>query len=342
MASRVEIGIVGVGPAPEQLTTPELPETVVINFAKVCNLWCHHCLYQEVTLTREAAGKEHKEELFLPPDTMRAVADELATWSTPAIIRIAADGEPLIHPHALPMIRHIKARGLTLSITTNGILLTERLIRDLLDSQIDVIDISIDAATAETFARVRPSRGTVNFYPVVERNVLALIAARNERGAATKVMVNLIDQPDAHEDVPLFIDQWTKRGADAVLIRPFHSTSAQTIQPGVITLRPRTDAPTRFACKFPFTRMNVGFDHDGAPIVYYCSHDWTDKTIVGVLGRDGSLRDIWHGAAMEEIRRRHRENDYPAGSFCATCPDWYLGWGKSHSGLVEELKARGA
>jgi organic radical activating enzyme len=132
---------------------------------------------------------EHKEELFLPPATMEAVADELATWSTPAVIRIAADGEPLIHPQALPMIRHIKTRGLTVSITTNGILLTERLIRDLLDSRIDVIDISIDAATADTFAKVRPSRGTVNFYPVVERNVLALIAARNERRAATKVMV---------------------------------------------------------------------------------------------------------------------------------------------------------
>ena len=266
MASRVEIGVVGVGPALAQLTTKELPETVVINFAKVCNLWCHHCLYQEVTLAREAAG--HKEELFLPPGTMEVVADELATWSTPAVIRIAADGEPLIHPQALPMIRHTKARGLTVSLTTNGILLTEKMIRDLLDSRIDVIDISIDAATAETFAKVRPSRGTVNFYPVVERNVLALIAARNERRAATKVMVNLIDQPDAHDDVLLFIDQWTKRGADAVLIRPFHSTSAQTIQPGVITLKPRSNAPARFACKFPFTRMNVGFDHDGAPIVY--------------------------------------------------------------------------
>ena len=157
----------------------------------------------------------------------------------------------------------------------------------------------------------------------------------------TIAAAGLID-PFLDVDVPLFIDQWTKRGVDAVLIRPFHSTSAQTIQPGVITLKPRSNAPARFACKFPFTRMNVGFDHDGAPIVYYCSHDWTDKTIVGVLGRDGSLLDIWHGAAMEEIRRRHRENDYPAGSFCATCPDWYLGWGRSHSGLVEELKAKGA
>ena len=55
MASRVEIGVVGVGPAPAQLTTKELPETVVINFAKVCNLWCHHCLYQEVTRAREGA-----------------------------------------------------------------------------------------------------------------------------------------------------------------------------------------------------------------------------------------------------------------------------------------------
>ena len=110
---------------------------------------------------------------------------------------------------------------------------------------------------------------------------------------------------------------WSDWGADAVLIRPFHSTSAQTAVEGAATASPDV---ARFPCKFPFTRLNVGFDEEGHPVVYYCSHDWTEQTVVGTLGRDGSLRDIWHGAAMNDVRQRHLTNTFPDGSLCAQCP----------------------
>ena len=91
----------------------------------------------------------------------------------------------------------------------------------MLATGIDVIDVSIDAATPETYAQVRPGRNGFNFYRVVERNVRALIAARDaaDPPGRTRVMVNLIDQPLAHADVAQFTRQWSDWGADAVLIR---------------------------------------------------------------------------------------------------------------------------
>ena len=332
---RVEIGVIGTPPTPEQLAPRELPETVLINLTRLCNLWCTHCYYPEVTRERErrqAAG-EPRPPMFLPVEVFRAVADEMAAWDPPAVLRVLADGEPLIHPQAVEMIAYAKARGVPAALTTNGTPLTPRIAGRLLDSGIDAIDISIDAATAETFAKVRGSRTGANFYSLVERNVRGLIAARNALSPRppTRIIVNMIDQPLAHGEAQEFIAKWKGYGADVVLVRPFHSTSGQTLQVGVATARPPVG---RFPCKYPFTRLNVGFDEHAHPVVYYCSHDWTEKSVVGILGKDGTLRDIWRGPQMAEIRRRHLANDYPPDSFCGPCPDWYLGWGKSHQGLV--------
>jgi molybdenum cofactor biosynthesis enzyme MoaA len=338
-APRVEIGVIGVPPTSVQLAPRDLPETVLINLTKLCNLWCTHCYYPEVTRERErsqGAGGP-RPTLFLPVEIFRGVADEMAMWTPPAVLRVLADGEPLIHPKAVEMIAYAKARGVPVALTTNGTPLTPRVVARLLDSAIDVIDVSIDAATAETFGKVRGTRTGANYYHLVERNVRGLIEARNALTPPppTRVIVNMIDQPLAHGEVDEFIAKWKGAGADVVLIRPFHSTSGQTLQVGVATARP---AVGRFPCKYPFTRLNVGFDEHGHPVVYYCSHDWTEKSVVGVLGKDGTLRDIWDGPQMAEIRRRHLANAFPAGSFCGPCPDWYLGWGKSHQGLVTDPK----
>lgn len=340
--TRVEIGVIGSPPTPEQLRVPDVPETVVLNFSKACNLWCNHCYYPDYTLEREKKyGEDHATwpSQFLPPKTMEMVADEMSGWQARSVMRIAADGEPLLHPHAVEMVAYAKGKGVTVALTTNGIALTEKYSTRLLETGIDVIDVSIDAATPETYGKVRGGRRGANFYFSLERNVRGLIGMRDAAAPRyrTQIMVNMIDQPLAHDEVDEFIRKWKELGADAVLVRPFHTTSNNTLQLGAATT---VEGIKRFPCKFPFSRLQVGFDGKGAPLVTYCSHDWwASKTLVGVLGRDGTLRDIWHGSQMYEIRRRHLMNDYGPNSFCGPCPDWCVGWGgKTHHGIVSELQ----
>jgi len=330
--TRVEIGTIGIPPSAEDLRPAPLPQTVVMNFAKVCNLWCTHCFYPAVALQREAEGR--RDERYLAPSIFAKVVEEVAGWENKPVLRVVSDGEPLLNPNALDMIEGATKRGIPTVLTTNGIPLTAPVVERLLNMGIDGIDISIDAATAEAYGKVRGSRNGYNYYERVESQVKALIGAKAAHGASchTKIIVNMIDQPAVHAEVDRFSRQWSEWGADVVLIRPFHSTSAQTIQEGVSA--PSTDV-ARFPCKYPFTRLNVGFDGEGHSVVYYCSHDWEEKTVVGSLEGSETLKSIWNGKAMQEIQRRHLTNDFPADSFCGRCPDWYLGWGKSHHQLVK-------
>lgn len=337
--TRIEVGTIGIPPKPHQLKPPPVPESIVINFSKVCNLWCYHCFYPRLTLKREKILKHRQktDPRFLSFSIFKQVADEMSSWPKTSVMRSVADGEPLLNPKAIKMIAYAKKRGVRVALTTNGLVIHQKMALDLLKTNVDVIDVSIDAATEETYSKVRRSRSGVSFYSTVEKNIRNLIRLKKEKfpSGETKIMVNMIDQPLAHKEIQLFINKWKRFGADVVLIRPFHSTSNLTLKEGIAT---NVYTVRRFPCRYPFTRLNVSFDKKGKPIVYYCSHDWEEKTVVGILGKDGSLKDIWQGKKMQEIRRRHLENDFPKNSFCGPCPDWYLGWGKLHQHLVNKLK----
>jgi len=64
-------------------------------------------------------------------------------------------GEPLFHPKTIDWIAEIKALGVQVEMITNGTILTEKKLQQLIDSGLDMIWVSIDGATPETFADVR-------------------------------------------------------------------------------------------------------------------------------------------------------------------------------------------
>lgn len=64
-------------------------------------------------------------------------------------------GEPLFHPKTIKWLRRVKELGVRVELITNGTTLTERKSRELIESGLDVLWVSIDGATPETYADVR-------------------------------------------------------------------------------------------------------------------------------------------------------------------------------------------
>jgi MoaA/NifB/PqqE/SkfB family radical SAM enzyme len=64
-------------------------------------------------------------------------------------------GEPLFHPKTIDWIAEVKALGVKVELITNGTILVERKARELIDSGLDVLWVSIDGASPETYADVR-------------------------------------------------------------------------------------------------------------------------------------------------------------------------------------------
>ena len=64
-------------------------------------------------------------------------------------------GEPLFHPKTVEWIRRVKELGVKVELITNGTILTEKKSRELIDAGLDVLWVSIDGATPESFTDVR-------------------------------------------------------------------------------------------------------------------------------------------------------------------------------------------
>jgi len=64
-------------------------------------------------------------------------------------------GEPLFHPKTIQWIAKVKKLGAKVELITNGTALTEKKSQQLIDSGLDVLWVSIDGASPESYADVR-------------------------------------------------------------------------------------------------------------------------------------------------------------------------------------------
>jgi len=143
------------------------PVCLYLETTNRCNLLCTTC--------------PRTFEALEPPADM---AWELFTHIVDQFPRIArvvlhGVGEPMMVPALPRMIRYLKDRGTYVLFNTNGTLLTRRKGRELIDSGLDELRVSLDAAEPRAFKEVR---GRDMFARIV-RNVRAFRAMQRELGA---------------------------------------------------------------------------------------------------------------------------------------------------------------
>ena len=119
------------------------PALVTWQLTRDCSLACLHCC------TDSAPGKA------LPRELSRARALSLCAEIVAAGVPYAmiVGGEPTLVPHFAEVCRALSDGGVLLKIETNGMALDVSALKGL---RVRSVQISIDAATPETFARQRP------------------------------------------------------------------------------------------------------------------------------------------------------------------------------------------
>jgi hypothetical protein len=127
-------------------------------------------------------------------------------------------GEPFMMKNMDELLDAFGSRGKVLELTTNGQILTDANIARLLGRNVHLY-ISLDAATAETYAKLRN--------PTFERlldNVRRLVAAKGGRGQLPLVyLVFMPMRANAHE-VDAFVELAHDLGADRLVLRPLNES----------------------------------------------------------------------------------------------------------------------
>lgn len=304
------------------------PSQIIVDSTQFCNLACIHCPHPSFIKTDAYSGSHLDIELH------KKLIDEVATdgLGICQYIRYTANGETLIHPKFDEMIEYAGKYSKTrINVTTNGVLLTDKKSKKLLDAGVNVFDISLDAYSDETYSKVRVKGDLSKVRP----NVLNLIKLIKEGSYDAKLVVSFVEQPLNMHETKQFEEFWKNAGADFVVIRRLHSAGGA--KDGIKSkMEEGLKNVERKPCLYPWERLTITPEGD----LSYCPTDWMNKSHFIHFSKT-TIKEAWQGKFMNSLREAHLSNNYNGFDFCKQCPDWiHTRWpeeGRGYSDMMQEL-----
>lgn len=286
---------------PTTAIVDQFPSMVQVGVTNVCNLNCAECCYGVYV------SRPEYRPIFMSWDIFRKVIDEIKVFPASTIFRFLGKGESLMHPDFVKFAQ-IAKKELKQSVAciTNGIALNEDLSRQLLDTGLDVIDVSLDAFTAETYGKVRNHSDR---FELLVQNVNNLIKLRNNNDYSTSIFVSFLIQPENYRELDNFKDYW-KLKVDRILFRKYHSYG------GKIAQKPNP-YHIRIPCPALWSRINI----NEKGLITQCFVDWYDEFILADLNQPSvSILNTWEGEIFQNIRAKHLNKNY--NNLCLACEGW--------------------
>jgi radical SAM protein with 4Fe4S-binding SPASM domain len=138
-----------------------MPAHVQVEITNACNLRCQSC---------------HRDLLYPETTTMtfeqfKKIYDEIR----PVKINVSGLGEPFLNPDVFKIIGYAKAGGSAVNCATNLTLVGDKIDR-IIESGINQLKVSIDAATAQTFLKIRK----FDLYETLVGNIRKINARKKE------------------------------------------------------------------------------------------------------------------------------------------------------------------
>lgn len=274
------------------------PLDVIVEAANICNLRCGMCFQVDKDLPVPKTTKVP----FMSMDTFKKIVDECAKNGLPAL-KLSWRGEPMLNRNFTEMLRYAKLKGiLEVTSLTNATLMNETICREIVAARLDQLVISVDGFTKETYEKIRVGAD----YNVVMNNIMTLLKIR---GKAFKPFIRLqyTESPINRHETQDFYSYWKDR-VDEITIsycQDFGSPEKNSA----------LDTPVHeFCCKQPFQRLAVMTDGT----VCVCATDVMGSLSVGNIN-DSSLKELWLGPKINQLREQHRSGKYFLSPMCRIC-----------------------
>lgn len=283
---------------------PNMPYRLWIEPTSVCNLHCDYCL-------NKALDKPQLGHMSL--ELYQKIIDEISAFASD--IYLQHRGESVIHPKLSEMIRYAKAKGLNTKLHNNATLLNEKRSEAIIDAGLDFVSFSFDGYTKETYEENRKGG---NFEKTLSniKEFLRLKQKKNSKTPFTQLQVMEIwsgkDQQELSQERENFLRELDGLGLDKLDIRTPHNW-AGGINPAT-EARMRAQKKHYVPCTFPWYSMTIFWN--GQTII--CPQDFMGKLIMGDVNKQ-SIREIWNGEKMRDMRRRLTNKKFEDWMPCLTC-----------------------
>ena len=177
-----------------------------MGITQTCNVQCSYCYY---------AVPENRTNAIIETPALISFLKEAAEIGVKAI-GFLGDGEPMIHPGVYDAVAAGKAFGLDMALATNGVLMKEERLEELLAS-LTWIRFNISAGTSSTYANVMGVDEKV-FYRVLE-NIRKCVEIKRVLNLPVVIGIQMVLIPECFEDIIAFATMGLELGVDYAVVK---------------------------------------------------------------------------------------------------------------------------
>ncbi|MCB9854471.1 MAG: SPASM domain-containing protein [Phycisphaerales bacterium] len=277
-----------------------------------------HALPDEIEIELTTEDQFDAQDLFHPrgravpqrgPIDVSAIdqiAESISNTDDTRIV-LGGFGEPTLHPKFPEICRRLRQAGTgSICLRTNGVSIPGAAENAIFETPIDVVEVTLDAANAETYRRVHGIDAFAKATATIDR----WCNMRNERQSVRPLLVpSLTKSFETLDDMEPFVDHWLRR-LGAYVIRGASHFANQRPDLAVTSMSP----PRREPCRRMFSRMMILADGS----VTTCDQDFAAKQKIGTLG-DASISDLWNHPQVNAIRN----SQIGECALCPNCEEWH-------------------
>lgn len=265
---------------------PDFPLTVTLELVNRCNLDCIMCYTVNHSEKKSTLGM----------NDIRSILAEGEKHGMPALV-IGLGSEPLLFKGARDvMAAAMDAQVMDVFLGSNGVLLTEQIAEFLVERQIARVEISLDAATPETYAQVRRK----NELERIEANIRKLIEIKRARNSALPVirLTFCVQELNQHER-GAFLNKWRDL-VDYVDFQMMvdHGDIDELRETGTVDNIGEMELDSTY-CAYPFNSLHVWANGNITPCCTFFAK--SDELVLGNVA-DTTLEEVWNGDKINAIR----------------------------------------
>jgi len=293
----------------EEIIPLKAPFVIFIDPSDRCNFRCKFCPTGDRRLMKEI----DRPLKTMPFNLFRKIVDDIREFDQPIkVLRLYKDGEPLLNPRFVDMIKYAKDNPQILSIdtTTNASLLNPKRNLEIIKAGLNRINISLEGMSAEQYKEFSGYR--INF-DIFVKNIQHFYENRNQCEVIVKINGDVISEEDKSLFYEIFHDKadglsvehvmscWPEFELDGVQVNQEMGLYGQEIKEVSVC---------------PYVFYSFAINSDG--LASLCFLDWSRKLLIGDV-RETSVKNIWNGRKLCEYQKmflRRQRKEYP---MCREC-----------------------
>tara|TARA_B100000035_G_C20971058_1_gene541054 strand:- start:56 stop:1102 length:1047 start_codon:yes stop_codon:yes gene_type:complete len=286
----------------------DYPMTVVLELVNRCDLECVMC-YQ--------GFRNDSEKFTIDENGLDKIFDDFKKNKLSALMLTAS--EPLLYKNIEKVLKKAEeAEIMDTFLFTNGSLLNKRNSEMILNSCITRMFVSIDAATEETYNKVRIPVGKKRLQEkrlqILETKIKDFVAMRNSLNKKLPLTrVSFVALEENQHEAEMFKKKW-EGIVDSVEIQRETSVKLYDDLEELKKGKKYKDKSKSYNCNKPWGDMAIYSDGKVGP----CCNLVGRMSPIGNIN-DQSIYEIWNGSKMNKIREGFKKNS--PNTICKICID---------------------